>query len=601
MLDPVQVQAEAATPSALAFSGLDWAVVGGVLLATSLFGAFFGRGATMREFFLGGRRLPWWAVSASIVATEISALTLVSLPAIVFLDGGTCAYLQITMIGSVVARFAIAWWLVPAYYEQEIYSPYDWVGKRLGEPVRRMMTLFGAVGGVLAQAARVYLTAVVLEILMGERLHAWEQASGIPSIALSIGLITAFAVAWTWIGGIVTVVWTDVLLFLVLSASSAAIIWWIVHGLDGGWSALVEFAGKSGRSRVLDFDASPVKAYTFWAALLAAGFGNIGAYGVDQLMAQRIFCCRGVREARLAVATSTVAVLVGLLVAWVGIALAAWYDAHPLQGEALALVTEKRDRILPVFVATTLPEGMRGFVVAGVFAAAISSLDAVLAALAQTVEHAWLGPWRERRAAALPPIKRPDAAARDRASLRASRWLVVWFGAVMALVAWAMDPISRSYSSLLDLGLSMAGYTQGALLAAFLLALMRPWTGGEGWLRAAPVSALFVYAVAWQGPAARATVLVASAAIVAWWWSGREAWAEERPRWRRATAALLATLASAWWLAGAGGFEIVPGPGRPAVLQPLAWPWYVPLGCAVATTLGVLMARRAPPARAGTT
>ena len=147
----------------------------------------------------------------------------------------------------------------------------------------------------------------------------------------------------------------------------------------------------------------------------------------------------------------------------------------------------------------------------------------------------------------------------------------------------------------------MAGYTQGALLAAFLLALLRPWTGGEGWLRAAPVSALFVYAVAWQGPAARATVLVASAAIVAWWWSGREAWAEERPRWRRATAALLATLASAWWLAGAGGFEIVPGPGRPAVLQPLAWPWYVPLGCAVATTLGVLLARRAPPARAGTT
>lgn len=601
MLDQVAVDAGAPSPPVLSFSGLDWAVVGGVLLATSLFGAFFGRGATMREFFLGGRRLPWWAVSASIVATEISALTLVSLPAIVFLDGGTSAYLQITMIGSVVARLAIAWWLVPAYYEQEIYSPYDWVGKRLGEPVRRMMTLFGAAGGVLSQAARVYLTAVVLEILMAERLRAWEAACGVPGIALSIGIITAVAVAWTWIGGIVTVVWTDLLLFLVFVASSAAVLWWIVSGLDGGWGALAEFAKESGRDRILDFDASPVKAYTFWAALLAAGFGNIGAYGVDQLMAQRILCCRGVREARLAVATSVVAVLVGLLVAWVGIALAAWYDAHPLQGEALRLVGEKHDRILPVFVATVLPEGMRGFVVAGVFAAAISSLDAVLAALAQTVEHAWSGPRRERRHAALPPLQRPDSAARDRASLRSSRRLVVVFGVIMALVAWSMDPISRSYSSLLDLGLAMAGYTQGALLAAFLLALFRPWTGGDGWLRAAPVSALLVYASAWQGPLPRMVVLAASAALFLRWWSGRGEWAEDRPRWRRATAALVATLALAFWLAGSGGFEIVPGPGRPSVLQPLAWPWYVPLGCAVATTLGVLMARRGPAARAGTT
>ena len=206
-----------------AFSAIDWAVVAGVLLLTSLFGMWFGRGATMREFFLGGKQLPWWAVSASIVATEISALTLVSLPAIVYFEGGTSTYLQLTLIGSVVARFAIAWWLVPAYYEQEIYSPYDWVGRRLGEPVRRMMTFLGAVGGTLSQAARVYLTAVVLEILLAGQLAALEQSTGVPSIALSIGLITLVAVVWTWLGGIVTVVWTDVLLFVAFVAQDEAL------------------------------------------------------------------------------------------------------------------------------------------------------------------------------------------------------------------------------------------------------------------------------------------------------------------------------------------------------------------------------------------
>ncbi len=557
-----------------AFSAIDWAVVAGVLLLTSLFGMWFGRGATMREFFLGGKQLPWWAVSASIVATEISALTLVSLPAIVYFEGGSSTYLQLTLIGSVVARFAIAWWLVPAYYEQEIYSPYDWVGRRLGEPVRRMMTFLGAVGGTLSQAARVYLTAVVLEILLAGQLAALEQSTGVPSIALSIGLITLVAVVWTWLGGIVTVVWTDVLLFVAFVASSLAVFVWIVSRLDGGVGALWEYGVESGRARILDFDTSPTKAYTFWAALLATGFGNIGAYGVDQLMAQRILCCRGVREARLAVTTSAVAVLVGLLVAWVGIALAAWYAAHPLQGEALALVQEKRDRILPVFVATTLPEGLRGFVVAGVFAAAISSLDAVLAALAQTVLHAWM----------------PGHARDDGRALRTSRWLILGFGVLIAAVAWAMDPLSRSYASLLDLGLSMAGYTQGALLAAFLLALRWPQIGGSGWLWAAPVSALVVYAVAWQGPVPQLVVGASGMLVLALWWS-RRGLGPVRHAGGTATWALAATLVLAWWLAGHGALATEQGPGRPPVLQPLAWPWYVPLGCAVSMALGVLLAR----------
>ena len=582
MVDAQSILAEGApSPSTLSFGALDWGVVVGVLLATSLFGAWFGRQATMRDFFLGGRRLPWWAVSASIVATEISALTLVSLPAIVFVDGGTCAYLQITLVGSVVARLAIAWWLVPAYYQEEIYSPYDWVGRRLGESARRMMTLFGAIGGVLSQAARVYLTAVVLEILMHDQLRAWEAASGIPSIGISILLITLVAVAWTWVGGIVTVVWTDLLLFLVFVASAATVLLWIAGNLDGGLAAIIEHGRESGRARILDFDTSPVKAYTFWAALFGAGFGNIGAYGVDQLMAQRILCCRGVREARLAVACSTVAVLVGLLVAWGGIALAAWYDAHPLDGEAWRLVSERADRVLPVFTATVLPEGLRGFVVAGVFAAAISSLDGVLAALSQTTMHAWWLPRRQRRVASMDPSARPSLESEERRSIAASRRLVVAYGVLMVAVAWAMDPVSRAYASLLDLGLAMAGYTQGALLGAFLLALLRPSVGASGWVWGAPASLLLVYGVAWHGPGPQLALALASAALlVAWILFGRAG------RRRGATLALVAVLGLASWSCAHAWASSPSG-----ALQSLAWPWYVPLGCAASIVLGLVLAR----------
>jgi Na+/proline symporter len=298
-------------------------------------------------------------------------------------------------------------------------------------------------------------------------------------------------------------------------------------------------------------------------------------------MAQRILCCRGVREARLAVSFSIVAVLVGLVVAWSGIALAAWYDAHPLDGEAWRLVSEKADRILPVFTATVLPEGLRGFVVAGVFAAAISSLDGVLAALAQTTMHAWWLPRRQRRVAALAPTARPSAEAEERRSIAVSRRLVVAYGALMVAVAWAMDPISRAYASLLDLGLAMAGYTQGALLGAFLLALLRPSVGSSGWVWGAPASLLLVYGAAWHGPGPRLALAVASAALLlAWFARGRAG------RRRGATLALVAVLGLASWLC-AHGWTTSPS----GTLQSLAWPWYVPLGCAASIVLGLLLAR----------
>src|SRR5688572_15371258 len=161
-----------------------------------------GKQATIRDFFLGGRKLPWPAVCGSIIATEISAVTFISVPALAFAAGGDMTYLQLAL-GSILARFLIGWFMVPAYYEREIYSPYEYLGIKLGPAVNRLTTVLFSVGAVLGQGVRVFTTALVLRVITGL------------DLVTSIWVIGAVAVVWTLMGGITTVIWTDVVQFLV--------------------------------------------------------------------------------------------------------------------------------------------------------------------------------------------------------------------------------------------------------------------------------------------------------------------------------------------------------------------------------------------------
>ena len=162
------------------FTWIDWGIVVAYFVATTLIGGVLaGKQATIRDFFLGGRKLPWYAVSGSIIATEISALTFVSVPFVVFSPGGNFTYLQLGVFGSFFARVIVGYVLVPAYYQREIYSPYDYMGHRLGPSVRSAATVLFMIGGMLAQAARVFLTAVVLRVILHNELGALAKATGI--------------------------------------------------------------------------------------------------------------------------------------------------------------------------------------------------------------------------------------------------------------------------------------------------------------------------------------------------------------------------------------------------------------------------------------
>ncbi|MCH7854778.1 MAG: hypothetical protein IIB76_10650, partial [Proteobacteria bacterium] len=178
------------------FGFWDWAVVAVYIIGTTLVGhRLKGRQKNTRDFFLGGRSMPWYAVSASTIATTISAVTFIGVPALVYAADGSFVYLQLAL-GGIIARILVARFLVPLYYEKEFYSPYDYMTDRLGPVVGRITAGMFFLGGILGQGVRVYATALVLELITG-----W-------GLMTSIAVISVFAILWTWMGGIAAVIWT---------------------------------------------------------------------------------------------------------------------------------------------------------------------------------------------------------------------------------------------------------------------------------------------------------------------------------------------------------------------------------------------------------
>ncbi len=573
------------------FGLLDWAVVLGVLALTTWIGARkAGEQKTLRDFFLGGRRLPWYAVSASIVATEISAVTFIGLPASIYM--GDAQYLQIVILGSLVARVLVGLVLVPRYYEREVYSPYDYMAARLGGPVRGTTTILFALGGVLGQSARVFMTALVLRVILFRELGWIAEVTGIPPLVSAVAAIGLVAVLWTWMGGIATVVWTDAVLFVLFLLGAAIALVTVGAHVEGGLAGALGEAHAAGKLRVFDLALDPTDSFTVLAALIGMGIGGVGAYGTDQFMAQRLFCCATPAEARRAIIASYAAVIPILLVALVGAALWSYHLQHPLEGVAAALVAERGDRVFPVFVVEVVPAGLKGVVLAGAFAAAISSLDSILAALAQTTLAA--GFWRRRGDF--------DAAGEERRTLRASRALVLGWALVLCAAAVGIERLADDHGSVLELALSMAGYTGGALLAGFFLAFLPLRIDGRGFPWGAALSVGVIFALNARRPAieglvgsaADATALLAALLLAAWICLRLlpELRAGLPARRVAAQTALLVLGLALLVLLGRHGYFLRPDASGEPTRAVLAWPYYIPLGALIAFLWGWGLAGR---------
>jgi SSS family solute:Na+ symporter len=443
------------------FGMIDWIVVFGYMALTTLIGhAMRGEQATIKDFFLGGKSLPWPAVSGSIIATEISALTFIGVPGMVFALNGDFTYL-VWGIGSILARFIVGFYLVPLYYKKEIYSPYDYMGNQLGERVKKLVTVLFSLGSILGQSVRVLVTAIILKVVTGMEMP------------VCIAVIGVFAVIWTLMGGMRTVIWTDVMQFVVFIVGGLITMFWLVNEL--GWDQIVAInsnvVGEDGEminkfkwfDMTSPFDNAMVQ-YTFWVAIIAMPFQNLAAFGTDQLNAQRMFCCGSESEARKAIIWSSISQVITLLMLMVGAGLFAWYYVNTPTAQEAALFAQDTNNVFPTWIVTVLPTGLKGLIIAGAFAAAVSSLDSILAALSQTSLSAYYGKGYM------------DEHGSDRVMLKKSRGLVIVWAVILSTVAIALS-LNHSEAGdkdLIYLAFRMVAYVYGALLGILILAV-GPW------------------------------------------------------------------------------------------------------------------------------
>ena len=419
---------------------LDLGVILVYLLAITWFGAHFRKGQrNLRDYFLGGRTAPWWAIALSIVSAETSTLTVVGTPALSFT--GNLGFLQI-VFGYLLARIVISVLLLPQYFRGEMFTAYELMRRRFGEPVRRLTAGIFLVARSLAEGVRVFAISLVISIILGT------------GEVFSIVLITCLTLFYTFEGGMTAVIWTDVVQ-MVLYVSGALVSFFVILArIPGGWEHVTAVAGAAGKFRLFDFQFAPTMAffsqpYTFWAGIAGGCFLTTASHGTDQLMVQRLLSARDEAQSRLALLASWAVIFFQFsLFLLIGILLFVHYgDAHRSAPAQMA-------RIYPEFIWNNLPPGVAGIVMAAILAAAMANLSAALNSLASTT---------------VMDFYRPLAGRRDEAHyLRLARYATVAWGAVLL----GIGILARKWGSVLVAGLTIASIPFGALLGVFLLGVL---------------------------------------------------------------------------------------------------------------------------------
>lgn len=410
------------------------------LAGITLFGAHFRRRQTsLREYFLGGRTAPWWAISLSIVSAETSTLTIVGTPALAF--GGNLGFLQI-VLGYLLARIVISALLLPHYFRGEMFTAYELMRRRFGERVRKLTASIFLVTRAMAEGVRVFAISLVISIVLG--------TGEIASIVLIV-LLTLF---YTFEGGMTAVIWTDVvqMSLYVLGAVASFVV--ILGKIPGGWEHVTAVAGAAHKFAIFDFRFSPTmeffsRTYSFWAGVAGGCFLTTATHGTDQLMVQRLLSARDERQSRMALLSSWAVILVQfVLFLLIGVLLFVYYgDRHltpPIQ----------RDRIYPDFVWNQLPPGLSGLIVAAILAAAMANLSAALNSLASTTVVDFF----RARAKGVSEAR----------SVRLARLATVFWGLVLLGIAI----VARGSKSVLEAGLTIGSIPMGALLGVFLLGVL---------------------------------------------------------------------------------------------------------------------------------
>lgn len=422
----------------------DLAIILIYLVGITWFGTRFRHSQkTLKDYFLGGRNTPWWAIAFSIVSAETSTLTVIGTPALAF--NGNLGFLQV-ILGYLLARVIISIVFLPQYFRGEMYTAYELMQRRFGPRIRKLTAGTFLLLRALAEGVRVFAISIVVAIV----LQTGEVAS--------IFLIVCLTLVYTFEGGMTAVIWTDVIQMFLYVGGAVLSFFVILGKIPGGWEHVAAVASASDKFRIFDFSIVLsaeffTRTYSFWGGFLGGAALTTASHGTEQLMVQRLLAARNERESRMALFGSWVVIFCQFtLFLLIGIMLFVYYGDNGLQAPQPA------DRIYPQFIWNFLPPGISGLVMAAILAAAMSNLSAALNSLSSTSIMDFYKPMTVKAGA-----ERSESH-----YLQLAKALTVGWG----IVLFAIGLVARSWGSVLEAGLSIASILYGGLLGIFLLGML---------------------------------------------------------------------------------------------------------------------------------
>ena len=444
----------------------DYAVIGGYLLAITLFGSWFARfQKTTKDYFLTDRSVPWWAICFTIVATETSTLTFIGVPALAY--GGNLTFLQLAL-GYVVGRLLVSALFIPAYFRGDLFTSYELLQRRFGAPVKSTGAAIFLLTRSLADGIRLFATALVIAVV-----------TQVP-VSVTVVVLGLAMIIYTVRGGVSAVIWTDVVQMFVYLAGAVVVLMALIARVPGGFAGVMAAAAAANKLVVLDLRTDPHVVYTFWAGLVGGVALTLATHGTDQYLVQRLLSARSARQASTGLVLSGFVVFAQfVLFLFIGLCLFAFYQGAP--GPPAG---SRNDEILPFFIVSSLVGGPAGFIVAAIVAAALSPS---LNAMAATTVNDFYKPY-------------VDPGADEAKLMRVSRRATIAWGVVQLVVALGAQGMDRS---VLDAGLAVLSLASGPVLGAFLLGVLTKTV---------------------EGRATMVGMVAGAGVLLGLWWTGAVAW-----------------------------------------------------------------------------
>ncbi|MDQ3490858.1 MAG: hypothetical protein M3449_07320, partial [Acidobacteriota bacterium] len=360
---------------------LDLIIIFGYLIGITAFGIWFsGKQETTEDYFVGDRNVPWWAIAMSIVATETSTITFVSVPGVAFAKGGNFEFLQL-VFGYMLGRIVISLVFIPMYFKGELQTVYQLLGERFGTKVKMLASGLFVIMRNIADGIRLLLTAFVLAAVYASFNPGTDSNTIVVGSVILLGIVM---IVFTFYGGIEAVIWVEVVQLVIYIGGAIAAAFVLLNNIEGGFAGALAIGEQFNKFNVFDFAWDSTKTYTFWAGIFGGCFLTMSTHGTDQYLVQRYLCTKKPSSASFALLSSGAVVLgqfIGFL--FIGVLLFAFYAPYNLPEYAQAGVSGsgvratlpflKTDQVFPNFITEHMPPGLSGLVVAAIFAAALSS------------------------------------------------------------------------------------------------------------------------------------------------------------------------------------------------------------------------------------